>query len=77
MSLSNEIHALKDDDIDTGNSSLLSRSDGDSIMDIFVILAYKNTLSITALLLYSRQRTLRQGKTIFNRKYITPQALLS
>ena len=38
VSLSHEIHTLKDDELDTGNSYLLSRSDDDLIMDIFVIL---------------------------------------
>ena len=36
--LYDELHTLKDDDLDTGNSSLLSISDDDLIMDIFVIL---------------------------------------
>ena len=39
VSLSYEIHTLKDDESDTGNSSLLSRSDDDLIMDIFIIMA--------------------------------------
>ena len=40
MSLYDEIHTLKYDDIDTGNSYLLSRSDDGFIMDIFVILEW-------------------------------------
>ena len=39
VSLSDQLHTLIDDDVDTGNSSLLSRSYDDLIMDIFVILA--------------------------------------
>ena len=38
VSLSDETHNLKDDEIDTGNSSLLSISDDYLIMDIFVIM---------------------------------------
>ena len=38
VSLSDEIHNLKGDELDTGNSSLLSISVDDLIMDIFVIL---------------------------------------
>ena len=38
VSLYGEIHTLKDDDLDTCNSSLLSISDYDLIIDIFVVL---------------------------------------
>ena len=57
MSLSDEIHTLKYDEIDTGNSYLLSISDDELIMDIFVILEYYNTLYIPDLLMSARQRT--------------------
>ena len=39
VSLSDQLHTLIDDDVDTGNSSLLSRSYDDLIVEIFVILA--------------------------------------
>ena len=38
VSLSDETHTFWDDETDTGNSSFVSRSDDDLIMDIFVIL---------------------------------------
>ena len=38
VSLSDEIHILKYDELDTGNSSLLSRSYDDLITYIFVIM---------------------------------------
>ena len=66
MSISNEIYTLKDDDIDTGNIYLLSISDDDFIMNIFVILAYSNNLCIPDLLLSARGITRRHGESIFN-----------
>ena len=77
VSLSDEIHTFLDDDTDTGNSCLLSISDDDLIMYIFVILGYYNTMSIPAFLLSTRRRTQRQVESIFNRTWILSQTLLS